>query len=78
MESFAGIVSNKFARDTYEIEGWIDKLRTDKRIIISANSQAQSAIDFNLNIKWEEKEEEEKVEALPVDNSSQRQFKARH
>lgn len=35
------------------IKSWLGKLRDDKKLLVSAASQAQKASDYILNIKWE-------------------------
>ncbi len=40
-----------------DIEGWLTKLKEDRRFIVFASTQAQKAVDFILNTKYTEKEE---------------------
>jgi len=56
--SFAGI-QGQFQQSTGYIQGWLNKLRNDKRFILSAASQAQKAVDYILNIKADIDEKEE-------------------
>jgi antirestriction protein ArdC len=46
------------------INGWVDKLKKDKRLIFSASAAAQKAVDYILNVKAEAKEDEDQKEAL--------------
>jgi antirestriction protein ArdC len=64
LESLSGIIDKRFEQNAAYIEGWLEKLRKDKRFILSASTQAQKATDFILDIKYEVKEEsEEKLES---------------
>jgi len=64
LESLTGIFQSEFERNASYIQGWLLRLKNDKRIILSASAQAQRATDFILNVKFEEKETaEEKDEA---------------
>ena len=44
--STAGILETEIADTVAYIQGWLSKLRNDKRFIIQASSHAQQAIDF--------------------------------
>jgi len=57
LESVAGIVDSQFQQNTGYIEGWLSKLKSDKRFIVIAGALAQKATDFILNRKPEESEE---------------------
>jgi antirestriction protein ArdC len=59
LESLTGIIDKQFEQNAAYIEGWLDRLRKDRRFIFSASTQAQKATDFILNIKYEVKEEAE-------------------
>ncbi|HYV94628.1 MAG TPA: zincin-like metallopeptidase domain-containing protein [Chitinophagales bacterium] len=64
LESLAGIITTEFERNASYIQGWLERLKNDKKFILSASSHAQKATDFILNIKFEEKESaEQKDEA---------------
>ena len=67
LESLTGIFQSEVERNAAYIQGWISKLKHDKRFILSASSHAQKAVDFILNVKFEEKEaaEEKDEEAQP-------------
>jgi antirestriction protein ArdC len=38
-----------FENDVAYIEGWLQKLKEDKRFILFASSKAQKAVDYILN-----------------------------
>ena len=45
-----GIVNNATLEDsTAYIQGWLSKLRNDKKIIVEASAKAQKAVDYILN-----------------------------
>ena len=50
LQSLTGITS-EFEQSSAYIQGWLQKLKNDKRFIFIASNQAQKAIDFMLNIK---------------------------
>jgi len=67
LKSFAGIPIEQLENNAAYIQGWLEKLRNDKKFIVHASSQAQKATDYILNIQTEEKklglnEEKEKKE----------------
>jgi len=51
-ESHTDIIES-YQQGTAYIQGWLWKLKNDKRFIISAASQAQKATDYILNVKIE-------------------------
>jgi len=55
LQSFAGITS-QFQQSAAYIQGWLSKLKNDKRFIFQAAKAAQKATDYILNVK-ETKEE---------------------
>ena len=56
-----GISTNVIENQAAYINGWLSKLKNDKKLLISAASQAQKAADYILNKKFEStnKKEEE-------------------
>ncbi len=56
--SFTGILDKELQNSAAYIQGWLEKLRSDKRFIISASGQAQKAADFILNRKDSEAKDE--------------------
>jgi antirestriction protein ArdC len=55
LQSLTGITS-EFEQSSAYIQGWLQKLKNDKRFIFIASNQAQKAIDFMLNVKSVEEE----------------------
>src|SRR5882672_126559 len=64
LESLTGIFQSEAEQNAAYIQGWISKLKNDKRFILSASSHAQKATDFILNVKFEEKEAGEEKEEM--------------
>ncbi|HEX5001776.1 MAG TPA: zincin-like metallopeptidase domain-containing protein [Bacteroidia bacterium] len=58
LQSHCGIVINEFENNASYINGWIGKLKNDKRFIIHASGKAQQAVDFILNLRLPEKEKD--------------------
>lgn len=57
LQSYAGIVKNDMANSAAYIQGWLGKLKSDKRAIIYASGLAQRATDYILNVPQPQKEE---------------------
>jgi antirestriction protein ArdC len=55
LQSFAGI-TGEFEQSAAYLQGWLGKLRGDKRFIFQASKAAQKATDFILNVKDVEEE----------------------
>jgi antirestriction protein ArdC len=49
LNSYAGIVGWDFTNHVAYIQGWLEKLRNDKRCIVYASTQAQKAMDYILD-----------------------------
>jgi antirestriction protein ArdC len=66
LTSFAGVALDELKNSVAYLQGWLEKLRNDKKFIVYASAQAQKATDYILNIKHSENEftEEIKEEAL--------------
>lgn len=56
--SFTGILEKEIKESAAYINGWLKKLRGDKRFIISASGQAQAAVDLILNRREKETKDE--------------------
>ena len=56
LKSYAGIPIEQLENNVAYIQGWLERLKNDKRFIVHASTQAQKATDYILNIKNEEKE----------------------
>ncbi len=57
LQSFAGITS-EFQHSAAYIHGWLSKLKNDKLFIFQAASAAQKAVNFILNLRDAEQQEE--------------------
>lgn len=51
LNSYTGILDKEIQSSTAYIQGWLAKLRDDKRVIVTASGQAQKAVDFILSRK---------------------------
>jgi len=69
LKSLAGIPIEELENNAAYIQGWLRKLKEDKRFIIYATSRAQQATDYILNIKNLEQEKE--VIAIPEPNEKE-------
>ena len=58
LNSYTGILDKEIQNSVAYIQGWLEKLRGDKRFIISASGQAQKAVDFILGRKNDESKNE--------------------
>lgn len=52
----AGILNHVFENSTAYINSWLNKLRNDKKFIVTAAGQAQKAANYLLNITYEPKQ----------------------
>lgn len=59
--SFTGILDKEIENSVAYIQGWLEKLKGDKRFIVQASGQAQRAVDCILNLQVT-KEEKEQIE----------------
>jgi antirestriction protein ArdC len=53
LQNYTGIAHDVFSNSAAYIQGWLGKLKNDKRCIIYASGQAQRATDYILGIKPE-------------------------
>lgn len=58
LTSFTDIAPITFENNAAYIQGWIERLENDQRVIVYASMQAQKAVDYILNIKPAELENE--------------------
>ena len=58
LNSYTGILEKGIENSVAYLQGWLTKLKNDKRFIISASGQAQKAVDFILGRKDSESKEE--------------------
>jgi antirestriction protein ArdC len=66
LNSLTGIAAREFEQNTAYIQGWLAKLKNDKRLIISASAQAQRATDFILDVKSKDKDDAEVPKEIKV------------
>ncbi|WP_242985957.1 ArdC family protein [Oceanobacillus zhaokaii] len=59
LSAMAGIDNSTIDNSAAYINGWLSKLKGDKRFIFSAASQAQKAVDYMTGIAFEEEQREE-------------------
>jgi antirestriction protein ArdC len=50
----AGISPAVIENQAAYIQGWLEKLGRDKRMVVSAATQAQKAADYILNVTYEQ------------------------
>lgn len=62
--SFTGILDKEIQNSVAYINGWLDKLKNDKRFIVQASGQAQRAVDCILNVPLAKEEQLEVVEEV--------------
>ncbi|HKR03959.1 MAG TPA: ArdC-like ssDNA-binding domain-containing protein [Bacteroidia bacterium] len=60
LNSLTGIEQKEFQQDTSYIQGWLSKLKNDKRLIVTAGGLAQKAVDFILDVRHDDLTEKEK------------------
>ncbi len=58
LKSYAGIPIEQLENNAAYINGWLERLKQDKRFVVYASAQAQRATDFILDIQPKEKEPE--------------------
>ena len=64
LQSLVGIVHNDLSNSAAYIQGWLAKLRNDKRCIVYASGLAQKATDYILDVKADTTEEVEHTTEL--------------
>lgn len=63
LKSYAGIPIENLDNSAAYIQGWLEKLKKDKKFIVYASAQAQKATDFILNVRNVERKVE-RIEEL--------------
>ena len=56
LTSYAGITMNGLTNSVAYLQGWLNRLKQDKKFIVYASAHAQKAVDYILNIKHEDNE----------------------
>lgn len=59
LKSYAGIPIEQVENNAAYIQGWLERLKKDKKFIVYASAQAQKATDYILNVRDEEREVEQ-------------------
>jgi len=77
LKNYAGIPIEQLKNNAAYIQGWLERLRKDKKFIVYASSQAQKAVDFILNVRNEEKELELVEEFKVHDKVTEREMELR-
>jgi antirestriction protein ArdC len=54
LKSYAGIPIEQLENNAAYIQGWLERLKNDKRFIVHASAQAQKATDYILNISTQD------------------------
>ncbi|MBP6977630.1 MAG: DUF1738 domain-containing protein [Lentimicrobiaceae bacterium] len=72
LKSYAGIPFDQLKNNAAYIQGWLKRLKNDKRFIVHASAQAQKATDFILNIKNEERSLDIDDHVVEIDKSFER------
>lgn len=62
--SFTGILDKGIQNSAAYINGWLDKLKNDKRFIVQASGHAQRAVDCILNLAIAKEEQLEVAEEI--------------
>jgi antirestriction protein ArdC len=62
--SFTGILNKEIRNTVAYIDGWLSKLKNDKRFIVLASGQAQRAIDCIMNVSVSKEDQLEIVEEV--------------
>ena len=73
LKSYAGIPIEQLKNNAAYIQGWLERLRNDKRFIVHASAQAQKATDYILNVQCAEKELDLEEQILEQDKSIDRE-----
>lgn len=64
LSSFTGILDKGIENSVAYIQGWLAKLKGDKRFIVQASGQAQKAVDCILNLSVSKEEQLEVVDEI--------------
>jgi antirestriction protein ArdC len=61
LNSLTGIEQKEFQQNASYIQGWLGRLKNDKRLIVAASTMAQKAVDFILDIRHDAQTEKEEL-----------------
>jgi antirestriction protein ArdC len=68
LNSLTGIEQKEFQQNASYIQGWLKRLKNDKRLVVTAGGQAQKAVDFILDVRHDDQPEKEKQEETNESN----------
>lgn len=68
LTSLTGIASNDLTNSVAYIQGWLDKLKADKKFIVYASAQAQRATDYILNLEYDKSDTVEPQNSVEYEN----------
>jgi antirestriction protein ArdC len=71
LKSYAGIPIEQLKNNVAYIQGWLERLKKDKKFVVYASSQAQKATDYILNVGIEK----EYIDKTPSDNPKNDRYK---
>jgi antirestriction protein ArdC len=69
LNSLTGIGQKEFEQNAAYIQGWLKRLKNDKRLIVTAGGQAQKAVDFILDLKLDMQMQSEESASLNESNT---------
>lgn len=67
LTTYSGIEVNGLSNNVAYIQGWLDKLKKDRKFIVYASSQAQKAVDYILKVKHDENNIVEHLQNAPYE-----------
>lgn len=56
LATYAGIAMNGLTNSVAYLQGWLERLKQDKKFIVYASANAQKAVDYILNVKHQDNE----------------------
>jgi antirestriction protein ArdC len=69
LQTVAGIFHSNISNSAAYIQGWLGKLKNDKRCIVLASGQAQRAVDYILSVKGDMGDTVEEVSELQAETA---------
>ena len=77
LKNYAGIPIEQLTNNVAYIQGWLERLRKDKKFIVYASSHAQKSVDYILNVRNEEKELSLNEQPIIQDKTTERETELR-
>ena len=65
LNSHVGILNTQEANSAAYIQGWLEKLKNDKRFVVQASSYAQRATDYILHVEHKAQSSNSAAESVP-------------